>query len=69
MAKDRWNQGKPSLGDAFDPGFVSPLGVKTGHGDAEDLATIPFNTPPATMEGQMDGDEHTTAGSKRGKKR
>jgi hypothetical protein len=69
MAKNRWDMGKPSLGDAFDPGFISPLTVKTGHGDYEDIATIPFNTPPATMEGQMDGDEHTTAGNKRGKKR
>jgi hypothetical protein len=74
MAKgsNRWNQGKPSLGDSFDDGFVSPwnAGARRGHGDYEDISTIPFATPPDTMAGQMDGDQNMTAGTKgkRGRK-
>jgi hypothetical protein len=71
MAKDRWNQGKPSLGDAFDPGFISPwdAGTRKGHGDYEDIATIPMNVPPDTMAGQMDGDQNVTAAAGRGSRK
>lgn len=64
MAKSRWDMGKPSLGDAFDPGFISPwdAGTRKGHGDYEDICTIPM-TSPGTMiaADEMDGDASVTA--------
>jgi len=70
MAKDRWNQGRPSLGDSFAEGFVSPWNSNTrkGHGDYNDIATIPSSPKPATMAGEMDGDDQTTFTCGRGKK-
>ena len=70
MASDRWNQGKPSLGDSFDPGFVSPWNSNTrkGFGDYEEIATIPTSPKPNTMAGQMDGAENETFTGGRGKK-
>ena len=67
MASNRWDMGKPSTGDMFDSGFINAWEVRE-HGDYETMHTIPFNTPPDTMAGQMDGDQNTTAGGGRKKK-
>lgn len=66
---DRWNQGKPSLGDSFNPGFVSPWNSNTrkGHGDYQDIATIPSTKIPGTFAEEMDGDAQTTWTGGKGK--
>jgi hypothetical protein len=68
MAKNRWDMGKPDVGDMFDPGFITAWNARN-HGDYETMHTIPFTTPPSTMQEQMDGDENMTAGSRGGRKK
>lgn len=68
MASNRWDLGKPNVGDMFDLGFITPWNVRN-FSDYDEMQTIPFNTPPDSMAGQMDGDQNTTAGSRGGKKR
>lgn len=68
---DRWNQGKPSLGDSFDPGFISPWNENVRKFSGfETLETIPSSLIPGTMAEQMDGDQQTTftGGGKRRKR-
>lgn len=71
MAKDRWNQGTPNIGDSFHPDFISPWNSNTrkGHGDYKDIATIPTSRIPETFAGEMDGDAQTTFTGGKGKKR
>jgi hypothetical protein len=72
-SKNRWDMGPVSAGEGFDSGFASPWNNNVRrHADFEELATIPATTPPATMEGQMDGDEGITfagGGKSKGRKR
>jgi len=56
---DRWNVGKPEIGASFHPGFVSPWNDNVREwADFERIQTIPETMRPATMEGQMDGDQN-----------
>lgn len=67
----RWDKGKPSIGDSFHPGFVSPWNENVRNfSDFETIATIPETDRPATMGGQMDGDEQIGfGGGSRSRKR
>lgn len=68
--KNRWNMGTPDIGASFDDGFVSPWNSNTRNfSDFETIATIPSTSKPATMAGQMDGDENTTFSSGGGRRR
>jgi len=69
MADNRWDKGKPEVGQSFHPGFISPWNANVRNfSDFETLQTNPETTPPATMAGQMDGDENTSFGGGEGRR-
>lgn len=62
MAGDRWNQGKPARGEAFNPGFVSPWNSGSLDHNGAEVGLMPFSSIPDTFAGEMDGDAQTNAG-------